>query len=84
MSLGHPVTLVWMGFNHQLLLAWQQVSVGDGVECFNTPTSGLVYSSCDKCPALSTLAVVGVVVTAVLVLLVVAVVQSAVIWHQWR
>ena len=32
----------------------------------------------------STSAVIGVTVTAVLVLLVVAVVQFAVIWHQWK
>ena len=42
MSLGHPVTLFWMSLNHQVLLAWQQVRVGDGIECFNyrgTPMS---------------------------------------------
>ena len=26
MSLGHPVTLVWVSFNHQ---AWRQVGMGD-------------------------------------------------------
>ena len=29
MNLGLPVTLVWMTLNHQVLLAWQQVSVGN-------------------------------------------------------
>ena len=35
MNLGHPVNLVWTSLNHQVLLAWQQVSVGDSVECFD-------------------------------------------------
>ena len=55
--------------------------MGDGVECFDyigTPMSCL--DNCSVC--ISTLAVAGIAVTAVLVLLVVAVVQSAVIWHQ--
>ena len=51
MNLGHPVTLVWMSLNHQVLLAWQQVSVGDSVECFDyrdTPLSihSLVVAMC--------------------------------------
>ena len=31
MSLGHPVTL---SLNHPVLVAWQQVSVGGSIECF--------------------------------------------------
>ena len=33
MSLGHPVTLVWI--SHPVLLAWWQVNVGDSIGCFD-------------------------------------------------
>ena len=51
-NLGPPVTLVWMSLNHQVLLAWWQVSVGNIIECFNyTGYTNLKFISawlCDK------------------------------------
>ena len=51
MSLGHSVTLLWTSLNHPVLLAWRQVSMGDGIECFDytgTPMSihSLVVAMC--------------------------------------
>ena len=47
MNLGPPVALVRMSLNHPVLVAWQQVSVGDSIKRFNytgTPMSNLAVA----------------------------------------
>ena len=41
--------LVWMSLNHPVLLAWQQVSVGNIIECFDYTGTPMSNMQCDKC-----------------------------------
>ena len=69
MNLGHPVTLALMSLNHPVFLAWQQVSVGDNIECFN-------YTG--TCTPVSNLAVHGYVIS------VVSCIVYILLWQWWE